>query len=136
MLREVQGGDLALKGEVAPESNIREKLDGKAVFLGLPQIKKTAVRILGAENRRFIRFGKCVATPESNIRGKLDGNAVFSGLPQTKKNGGKNFGGGKQEGNSLWEVWERPALKTCFSKNFGTNTGNNPLREVQGGDPA
>lgn len=42
---------------VAPESSIREKLDGKAVFSGLPQIKKTAVRILGTENKRVIRFG-------------------------------------------------------------------------------
>lgn len=56
---------------------------------------------------------------ESNIRGKLDGKAVFSGLPQTKKNGGKNFGGGKQEGNSLREVWGRPALKTLVAENRG-----------------
>lgn len=74
-----------MKSGVALESNIRGKLDGKAIFSGLPQIKKTAVRILGAENRRVIRFGKCGATPESNIREKLDGKAVFFGLPQIKK---------------------------------------------------
>ena len=59
-----------------------------------------------------------------------------SGVAPNQKNGGKNFGSGKQEGNSLWEVWERPALKTCFFKNFGANTGSNPLREVHGGDLA
>ena len=48
-----------MKSGVAPESNIREKLDGKAIFSGLPQIKKTAVRILVAENRGVICFGKC-----------------------------------------------------------------------------
>ena len=57
-LREVWGRP-RLKSGVAPESNIRGKLDGKAVFSGLPQIKKTAVRILGAENRGVICFGKC-----------------------------------------------------------------------------
>ena len=46
-----------------PESNIRGKLDGKAVFSGLPQTKKTAVRILVAENKRVIRFGKCGSDP-------------------------------------------------------------------------
>ena len=67
--------------------------------------------------------------PESNIREKLDGKAVFFGVAPNQKNGGKNFGGGKQEGNSLREVCGRPALKTCFSKNFGANTGSNPLWE-------
>ena len=73
--------------------------------------------------------------PESNIRGKLNGKVVFFGVAPNQKNGGKNFGGGKQESNLLREVWGRPALKTCFFKNFGTNTGNNPLREVQGATP-
>ena len=59
---------------------------------------------MGAENRGVICFGKFRGRPRSNIREKLDEKAIFSGLPQTKKNGGKNFGGGKQEGNSLREV--------------------------------
>ena len=75
---------------------------------------------------------KSGVAPESSIRGKLDGKAAFSGVAPNQKNGGKNFGGGKQEGNSLREVWGRPALKTCFSKNFGANTGSNSLREWWG----
>ena len=57
--------------------------------------------------------------PESNIRGKLNGKVVFFGVAPNQKNGGKNFGGGKQEGNSLREVWERPALKTLVAENRG-----------------
>ena len=83
-----------------------------------------------AENKRVICFGKFSGVaPESSIREKLDGKAVFFGVAPNQKNGGKNFGGEKQEGNPLREVWERPALKTCFSKNFGANTGSNPLWE-------
>ena len=89
-----------------------------------------------AENKRVICFGKFSGVaPESSIREKLDGKAVFFGVAPNQKNGGKNFGGEKQEGNPLREVWERPALKTCFSKNFGANTGSNPLWEVQGSPP-
>ena len=77
---------------------------------------------------------KSEVAPESNIRGKLDGKVVFFGVAPNQKNGGKNFGGGKQEVNSLREVWGRPALKTLGAENrgvicFGKFTGATPLEK-------
>ena len=80
---------------------------------------------------------KSGVAPESSIRRKLDGKAVFFGVAPNQKNGGKNFGGGKQEGNSLRDGWgatrpkgrvapHTPSLHTLTSpKGFG-NSLNNP----------
>ena len=52
-----------MKSGVAPESSIRRKLDGKAVFFGVAPNQKNGGKNFGGGKREVIRFGKFRGRP-------------------------------------------------------------------------